>query len=137
MNSLTVSAASSPPGTLLPGPTGERCARHFRATWACSYGDWTIPYVAALEGDRPSPAAVRATESLLRARLVERGTDGRFRFHDLVAAYARRVANAGLSAEEARAVPAERRHLGRGHGLPGRHAHRAQPLPSAFPGHQP
>lgn len=64
-------------------------------------GDWTIPYVAALE-DAGRPAAVRAMESLLRARLVERGTDGRFRFHDLLAAYARRMASSCLTAEEAR-----------------------------------
>lgn len=66
-------------------------------------GDWTIRYVAALEGTVQS-AAVRVTETLLRARLVERGTNDRFRFHDLVAAYARRVASAGLAAEEARAA---------------------------------
>jgi tetratricopeptide (TPR) repeat protein/transcriptional regulator with XRE-family HTH domain len=66
-------------------------------------GDWTIPYVGALERSGPS-AAIRATESLLRARLVDRGTDGRFRFHDLVAAYARRVASAELSEVEAAAV---------------------------------
>jgi tetratricopeptide (TPR) repeat protein len=56
--------------------------------------DWTIPYVAALE-NCSLPSAVRLTESLLRARLAERSTDGRLRLHDLVAAYARRTATTG------------------------------------------
>lgn len=66
-------------------------------------GDWSTHYVTALDHSG-LPSAVRRTESLLRARLVERGTDGRFRLHDLVAAYARRAAEADLSAQEAQAT---------------------------------
>jgi tetratricopeptide (TPR) repeat protein/transcriptional regulator with XRE-family HTH domain len=62
--------------------------------------DWTAHQVMVLDGSS-LPDAVRRLERLLGARLVDRGADGRYKFHDLVAAYARRVA-AGLPAEQVR-----------------------------------
>jgi tetratricopeptide (TPR) repeat protein/transcriptional regulator with XRE-family HTH domain len=95
----SVTAAIEPSYRALP----ENARGVFARLGLLPCGDWTIPYVAALQRIDQA-AAVRAMESLLAARLVDRGPDGRFRFHDLVAAYARRLASVGLTEEEARAV---------------------------------
>jgi transcriptional regulator with XRE-family HTH domain/tetratricopeptide (TPR) repeat protein len=64
--------------------------------------DWTADHVMVLD-ESSLPAAIRGLERLLGGRLVDRGPDGRYRFHDLVAAYARRAA-AALPAEAVRAA---------------------------------
>jgi tetratricopeptide (TPR) repeat protein/transcriptional regulator with XRE-family HTH domain len=64
-------------------------------------GDWTIPYVSVLDRSSLS-SAVRRVEQLMGARLIERDVDGRFRFHDLIAAFARRTARTELPAEMVR-----------------------------------
>lgn len=68
--------------------------------------DWTADHVMVLDGSS-LPAAIRQLERLLSVRLADRGPDRRYRFHDLVAAYARRTA-ASLPAG---AVHAARRSL--------------------------
>jgi DNA-binding SARP family transcriptional activator/tetratricopeptide (TPR) repeat protein len=62
--------------------------------------DWTADHVMVLDGSG-LPAAIRRLERLLSVRLADRGPDGRYRFHDLVAAYARRTA-ASLPADAMR-----------------------------------
>lgn len=65
--------------------------------------DCTLPAAAALIGRRPADAEV-ALETLLDRHLVEQVTAGRYRMHDLVRCYARRLADLEEPVVERRAA---------------------------------
>ncbi|MCB5908821.1 AfsR/SARP family transcriptional regulator [Streptomyces pinistramenti] len=78
-------------------------ARAFLALSLTHCAEFGVQGAAAVIG-LPEREAETVLESLVDAVLLEPGTPGRYRYHDLIAAYARSVARAELSEQEHRQV---------------------------------